>query len=120
MAWLEERHPQFENFVGIYLTDADERHCKSANEQNLSYENCQLPKSSNVEQAGVDMDLECGSMDFKAIVDKSEKDCRICFISLKDFSQELGVPIMLGCSCNGDLAFAHQKCAEKWFELKGN
>lgn len=94
----------------------------------------QLSTASNVEKAGVqkpcsngcesdsstELDLEFGPPENMAIVDKSEKDCRICSINLDTYSHELGAPIVLGCSCNGDLAFAHQKCAEKWFQIKGN
>ncbi|PKU77114.1 probable E3 ubiquitin-protein ligase MARCH10 [Dendrobium catenatum] len=134
MACLEERHPQFENFVVICLNEAEKENCNSNYETKLPYDYCQLSTTSNVEKVGIQMpcrslcnsdssaelDLECGSVDVNLIMDKSEKDCRICSINLDTCSQELGIPIVLGCSCNGDLAFAHQKCAEKWFNIRGN
>lgn len=131
MASLEERHPHYEYFVGINFTDADEKGFNSICKSSLSSEHS---TASKAEKAGIqkarintcdldsstDLDLEFGPPDNKLIVDKSEKDCRICSINLETYSQELGVPIELGCSCNGDLAFAHRECAEKWFQIKGN
>ncbi|PKU77115.1 uncharacterized protein LOC110114195 [Dendrobium catenatum] len=134
MACLEERHSQYENFVVICLTEAKNENCNSNYETKLPFDYCQPSTACNIEKAGVqkpcrsscdsntssDLDLESGPVDVKLIVEESEKDCRICSINLESYSRELGIPIALGCSCNGDLAFAHQKCAEKWFKIKGN
>ena len=63
-----------------------------------------------------EVDLECGEI--KVNLEKTEKDCRICYLSLE--SRESGVPIVLGCSCKDDLAAAHKQCAETWFKIRGN
>ncbi|CAN0854620.1 hypothetical protein LINGRAHAP2_LOCUS5958 [Linum grandiflorum] len=60
-----------------------------------------------------DLDLESGEL-------SSSRDCRICHLGLLSNEQESGVAIELGCSCKGDLAAAHKKCAETWFKIKGN
>ncbi|KAM7256142.1 hypothetical protein ACFE04_011883 [Oxalis oulophora] len=60
---------------------------------------------------------------------KKKRDCRICHLGLVNNKNGLeeeeeeeygGAPIHLGCSCKGDLAAAHKKCAETWFKIKGN
>ncbi|KAK8925881.1 hypothetical protein KSP39_PZI018343 [Platanthera zijinensis] len=67
------------------------------------------------------LDLELGFNDGKVFVEKSERDCRICSLGLESsFCRELGFPMELGCSCKDDLASAHQKCAERWFKIKGD
>ncbi|PKA46097.1 hypothetical protein AXF42_Ash015388 [Apostasia shenzhenica] len=66
------------------------------------------------------VDLENGVSEVEATPDKSERDCRICHLSLEIQTQESGVPFVLGCSCKDDLAAAHKKCAETWFKIKGN
>lgn len=53
-------------------------------------------------------------------LDKIERDCRICHLSMDATNQESGTPIELGCSCKDDLAAAHKQCAEAWFKIKGN
>ncbi|ONK62153.1 uncharacterized protein A4U43_C07F940 [Asparagus officinalis] len=55
---------------------------------------------------------------FEVDLEKNEADCRICHLNLE--SKELGIPIVLGCSCRNDLAAAHKQCAETWFKVKGN
>lgn len=42
--------------------------------------------------------------------------CRICFVELA----EGGETLKMECSCKGDLALAHEKCAVTWFRIKGN
>lgn len=69
------------------------------------------------------VDLEVGAVSVEesnSHLGKSEKDCRICHLSLDAGNQEAGVPIELGCSCKDDLAAAHKQCAEAWFKIKGN
>ncbi|XP_078427931.1 uncharacterized protein LOC144700298 [Wolffia australiana] len=68
-----------------------------------------------------EIDLERGGIgDFEAKIAKSDKDCRICHLSLVGGVQECGIAIELGCSCKDDLAAAHRQCAETWFKIKGN
>ncbi|KAF1002713.1 uncharacterized protein LOC141700408 [Apium graveolens] len=47
-----------------------------------------------------------------------ERECRICQMSLMDSC--CGVAIELKCDCKGDLAAAHQHCADTWFNIRGN
>ncbi|KAL5703667.1 hypothetical protein ACHQM5_022194 [Ranunculus cassubicifolius] len=69
----------------------------------------------------VEVDLESGVQDSKLHLDKVEKDCRICHLTLETSSNpESGIAIELGCSCKADLAAAHKHCAEAWFKIKGN
>ncbi|URE05479.1 RINGv [Musa troglodytarum] len=51
---------------------------------------------------------------------KAAGDCRICYLALDNAASESGPPIVLGCSCKHDLAAAHQRCAQTWFQAKGN
>ncbi|CAH8361728.1 unnamed protein product [Eruca vesicaria subsp. sativa] len=65
-----------------------------------------------------DCDTNEHSRSVSSLSDDSEKGvCRICKLEVGSNGQGL---IELGCSCKGDLAFAHRQCAETWFELKGN
>ncbi|KAL3523928.1 hypothetical protein ACH5RR_016762 [Cinchona calisaya] len=77
-------------------------------------------RESSVSECSVEVDLEAGSQETKVHLSKSERDCRICHLSLDSANQESGVPIELGCSCKDDLAAAHKQCAEAWFKIKGN
>ncbi|CAD5170099.1 unnamed protein product [Musa acuminata subsp. malaccensis] len=77
-------------------------------------------RKSCVSQSSLDDDLETGTTMVKVNTDKGERDCRICHLSLEKAAPESGVPIVLGCSCKGDLAAAHKQCAETWFKIKGN
>lgn len=47
-----------------------------------------------------------------------ERECRICHLSLMESC--CGVAIELKCNCKGDLAAAHQHCADTWFKIRGN
>lgn len=83
------------------------------------------PRKSSASQCLVDnLDLESGVLENNKEVqlkgDESEKDCRICHMSLDSGNQESEVCIELGCSCKDDLAAAHKLCAEAWFKIKGN
>ncbi|KAL9415853.1 hypothetical protein AB3S75_039116 [Citrus x aurantiifolia] len=68
-----------------------------------------------------EVDLESGVLFVKLhLGDKADRDCRICHLGLEGNSQELMPPIELGCSCKGDLGYAHKQCAETWFKIRGN
>ncbi|CAL9192975.1 unnamed protein product [Musa hybrid cultivar] len=71
---------------------------------------------SYVSDRSLQGDLESGIWEIM----KGDKDCRICHLNLEEAAPELGVQILLGCSCKNDLAIAHKLCAEKWFKIKGN
>lgn len=73
------------------------------------------------------MDLESGEMKMEVQNSDNEKtndieilerECRICHMSLMESC--CGVAIELKCDCKGDLAAAHQHCADTWFKIRGN
>ncbi|KAK1365463.1 RING-CH-type domain-containing protein [Heracleum sosnowskyi] len=77
---------------------------------------------SSVVESECWVDDKNGIVQVKVHLDKVERDCRICQLSLDmdATDQENGIPIELGCSCKDDLAAAHKHCAEAWFKIKGN
>lgn len=79
---------------------------------------------SSVAGSDCSVDIENGVHEFRFFLERMERDCRICHLSLRadeiDVEFGLGVAIELGCSCKNDLAAAHQHCAEAWFKIKGN
>ncbi|URD87191.1 PPR repeat [Musa troglodytarum] len=75
---------------------------------------------SCLSDSSLDDDPETGASEVNIDVDKIERDCRICHLSLEKAAPESGAPIVLGCSCKDDLAAAHKQCAETWFKIKGN
>ncbi|XP_022766217.1 E3 ubiquitin-protein ligase MARCH2-like [Durio zibethinus] len=75
---------------------------------------------SSPSDCSVEVEIERGVPEIKVHLAKVEKDCRICHLGLESNSHESGVPIVLGCSCKGDLATAHKQCAEAWFKIRGN
>lgn len=111
---------------GRRLRDAEDRSWHSpytANRTGSAYDEDRLSGPSRHEMDGVpesdcsvEIVLERGIPEIKANKDKVDKDCRICHLSLED----AGIPIVLGCSCKGDLAAAHKQCADTWFKIKGN
>lgn len=68
------------------------------------------------------VDIESGVHEFNILLGITERDCRICHLSLQVgcSDMESGIAIQLGCSCKNDMAAAHQHCAETWFRIKGN
>ncbi|XWS65908.1 hypothetical protein CRYUN_Cryun05aG0154000 [Craigia yunnanensis] len=106
-------------------TDNEEREgsrCSSSstNEDSGTIEIIKERGSSVSETSSLEVDLESGVTETKLHLEKVERDCRICHLSLDPTNQESGVPIELGCSCKDDLAAAHKQCAEAWFKIKGN
>ncbi|XP_062179828.1 uncharacterized protein LOC133884433 [Phragmites australis] len=79
-------------------------------------------KSSCVSECSLDdVDLEAGLAEIiKASPEKAEQNCRICHLGLESAAAESGVGITLGCSCKGDLSYAHKQCADTWFKIRGN
>ncbi|KAL3838482.1 hypothetical protein ACJIZ3_023073 [Penstemon smallii] len=76
---------------------------------------------SNVSDCSVEnLDLESGISKSKLCLDKIERDCRICHLSMDLANKESGVLIELGCSCKDDLGSAPKQCAETWFMIRGN
>ncbi|CAH9113632.1 unnamed protein product [Cuscuta europaea] len=65
------------------------------------------------------IDVDCGDEVGKKAC------CRICQLnereeeSIKTKKNVMDL-IELGCGCKGDLRFAHLRCAEAWFKLRGN
>lgn len=79
-------------------------------------------RESSASECSVEIgDLESRVREIKLNLGESERDCRICFLSLDStINQDSDVPIELGCSCKNDLAAAHKQCAEAWFKIRGN
>ncbi|KAI3458614.1 hypothetical protein Pfo_015277 [Paulownia fortunei] len=78
-------------------------------------------RESSVSECSVEIvDLETGAPETKLHLAQTERDCRICHLSMDAANQDSGIPIELGCSCKDDLAAAHKQCAEAWFKIKGN
>jgi hypothetical protein len=79
-------------------------------------------KSSCVSEGSLDdVDLEAGLAEIiKASPDNAETNCRICHLGLESAAAESGAGITLGCSCKGDLSYAHKQCADTWFKIRGN
>ncbi|XP_062179663.1 uncharacterized protein LOC133884322 isoform X1 [Phragmites australis] len=56
---------------------------------------------------------------------QEEPGCRICHLGDGDGDGEVperlsGRLVRLGCGCRGELAAAHQRCAEAWFSIRGS
>ncbi|KAK4431738.1 hypothetical protein Salat_0935900 [Sesamum alatum] len=78
-------------------------------------------KESSASECWVEIvDLEASPPETKLHLATTERDCRICHLSMDAANQDCGFPIELGCSCKDDLAAAHKQCAEAWFKIKGN
>ncbi|XAR65887.1 hypothetical protein NMG60_11011881 [Bertholletia excelsa] len=77
-------------------------------------------RESSASECSVVVDLEAEVPQIKAHLSKSERNCRICHLSLDAANPESGTPVELGCSCKDDLAAAHKQCAEAWFKIRGN
>ncbi|KAL0911778.1 hypothetical protein M5K25_019942 [Dendrobium thyrsiflorum] len=96
-----------------------ERRSSSASSHHLSG-TLEFCRNSCISNSSMEVDLECVISEVEQNVQKHERDCRICHLSLEIYSHESGIPIVLGCSCKDDLAAAHKQCAETWFRIKGN
>jgi hypothetical protein len=130
-----------------YFTDAEDRSWPAHSRQaSTAYEDCISPcasaranscnaddadgvvagehcrKSSCVSEGSLDgLDLEAGlAQIIKGSPEKAETNCRICHLGLESAAAESGAGITLGCSCKGDLSYAHKKCADTWFKIRGN
>ncbi|CAD6333643.1 unnamed protein product [Miscanthus lutarioriparius] len=129
-----------------YFSDAEDRSWASHSRQDsTAYEDCISPcasarassvdvdadgeaarehcrKSSCVSEGSLeDVDLEAGLSEIiKASPEKAEQNCRICHLGLESTAAESGAGITLGCSCKGDLSYAHKQCADTWFKIRGN
>ncbi|CAA2971597.1 E3 ubiquitin- ligase MARCH8-like [Olea europaea subsp. europaea] len=91
--------------------------------ENTSSDDSNKRRESNVSDCSVEVvvvDLKDGPSETRLHLAKIIRDCRICHLSLDAANQDSGLPIELGCSCKGDLAAAHNQCAEAWFKIKGN
>ncbi|KAH0468101.1 hypothetical protein IEQ34_003134 [Dendrobium chrysotoxum] len=87
----------------------------------------ELPKASGAvsveggaeRRACVSISVECNSEDLES---EGYKFCRICHLSPELAGSPAGgwEQIQIGCGCKGELGFAHRRCAEAWFRVKGN
>ncbi|KAK3018962.1 hypothetical protein RJ639_003381 [Escallonia herrerae] len=119
------------------LCFSDEGSCYSQfySTANGSYDNYDFSGASDSDTDGVSgcrrvssaagsdysVDVENGFGEIKVHLERVERDCRICHLSLESSGEESnGIAIELGCSCKDDLAAAHKHCAEAWFKIKGN
>jgi hypothetical protein len=94
--------------------------CNADADGEVAAEHCR--KSSCVSEGSLDdIDLEAGLAEIiKASPEKAETNCRICHLGLESAAAESGAGITLGCSCKGDLSYAHKQCADTWFKIRGN
>ncbi|KAE8718080.1 hypothetical protein F3Y22_tig00110020pilonHSYRG00548 [Hibiscus syriacus] len=101
--------------------EQDDSRCSlSSTEIIKEREPCSMSGTSS-SSSSPEVDLESGVVEPKPyLVKETERDCRICHLTLDPTNHESGVPIELGCSCKDDLAAAHKHCAEAWFKIKGN
>ncbi|XP_059647129.1 uncharacterized protein LOC132293607 [Cornus florida] len=77
-------------------------------------------RASSAAESDCSVDVENGVREVKVHLEKVERDCRICHLTLESTNSESGIAIELGCSCKDDLAAAHKHCAEAWFKIRGN
>ncbi|KAE9600850.1 hypothetical protein Lal_00011199 [Lupinus albus] len=122
---LEQQHSMTETDISLCFSDADndDDGCSCYSQfystNGGSYDDEYTSSSvSDIEVGYVDNDSRRVSSVTDCCVEM--KECRICQMGLESDSDECGVPIELGCSCKGDLAFSHKNCAEAWFKIKGN
>eukprot|EP00262_Sarcandra_glabra_P022047 TRINITY_DN9573_c0_g1_i1.p1 TRINITY_DN9573_c0_g1~~TRINITY_DN9573_c0_g1_i1.p1 ORF type:complete len:192 (+),score=28.16 TRINITY_DN9573_c0_g1_i1:186-761(+) len=95
----------------LYFSDADDGSCPSDSNGD---------DDDDHEIFIGDCSIQLVDLETKVVSAKTERDCRICHLTLEASNPESGVAIELGCSCKDDLAAAHKQCAETWFKLKGN
>lgn len=111
------------SLVDAALADGDDARsqCTAAS---VKEQGSSAPESSEAAAAAASLDLESGSPETMSRLSKSDRDCRICHLSLDEADrEECGADnalIELGCSCKDDLAAAHRQCAETWFKIRGN
>ncbi|XP_057955483.1 uncharacterized protein LOC131149235 [Malania oleifera] len=102
-----------------YFSDSEDQSWHSP-PNSIPGDECTLSEASVFSDRSSEVDLEVGASELKVCLAEVERDCRICKLSLEGSAQESGDPIVLGCSCKGDLGTAHKQCAETWFKTKGN
>lgn len=106
---------------GDRLNEEDQR-CEIVGVSEKQKGSCDSDDNSSESECSVELDLDDGGLvsDVKVHLDKVERDCRICHLSMDMTNHESGIPMELGCFCKNDLAAAHKHCAEAWFKIKGN
>ncbi|XP_055808814.1 uncharacterized protein LOC129877345 isoform X2 [Solanum dulcamara] len=106
--------------VSVSFSDADKGSCYSqfcSTADGSNQDDYRYPHGS---ESADSVSIEIGDDESKGHLGETERDCRICHLSLVSCGNEYGVAIELGCSCKDDLAAAHKHCAETWFKIKGN
>lgn len=108
---------------GPHRASADSSLCVSDDAEDRSWHSPCSAASAFREprRSSSEADAEGGdAAEIRLNLDKAEKDCRICQLGLESNAAESGIPIVLGCSCKDDLGAAHKRCAETWFNIRGN
>ncbi|CAL5380325.1 unnamed protein product [Camellia sinensis] len=130
MATVDKSHVDLEDAAttggagGSTLSDGGSDDLSSTADASSSLSGAEIvgvSRESSASECSVEVDLEAGVPQVKVHLARSERDCRICHLSLDATNQESnGIPIELGCSCKDDLTAAHRHCDEAWFKIKGN
>lgn len=84
------------------------------------------PAAEGVGVAHVVVDVDVDRCAAEVTADQAQQQggsgCRICHLGDGELPAESGSGelVRLGCGCRGELAAAHQRCAEAWFSVRGN